>query len=228
MDYDAVGRITPEELEAVGVPIDGLYYLCGPIAFMDALSEGLAGLGVAVDRIHTEMFGAEGSLTPGIVAAPRRPPHQPDGEPGSGPLISFVRTGLNVHWSEARSSILELAEACDVPVRWSCRTGVCHTCETGLLDGTVDYSPEPLEAPADGNLLVCCRAPKPISRSTCDRPAHRAKVTGQATALREPMVPCPTSKAGLASRDQRRSGARTGRCHGLGRRPRAGQGAGRA
>ena len=88
-----------------------------------------------------------------------RPPHQPEGAPGSGPLISFVRTGLNVRWGEGDASILELAEACDVPVRWSCRTGVCHTCETGLLDGTVDYSPEPLEAPADGNLLVCCSRP---------------------------------------------------------------------
>jgi ferredoxin-NADP reductase len=159
-DYDAVGRITAEELEAAGVPIDGVFFLCGPTAFMDALSDGLAALGVAVDRIHTEVFGAEGSLTPGIVAAPKRSPHQPEGAAGSGPLISFVRTGLNVRWGEGRASILELAEACDVPVRWSCRTGVCHTCETGLLDGTVDYSPEPLEAPADGNLLVCCSRPE--------------------------------------------------------------------
>ncbi len=28
-------------------------------------------------------------------------------------------------------SLLELAEACDVPVRWSCRAGVCHNCEVG-------------------------------------------------------------------------------------------------
>jgi hypothetical protein len=40
--------------------------------------------------------------------------------------------------------LLELAEACSMPVGWSCRTGVCHTCETGLLTGTVDYSPEPV------------------------------------------------------------------------------------
>ncbi len=158
-DYDAVGRLTPEALEAAGVPIEGVYYLCGPTAFMDALREGLAALGVAAERVHTEIFGAEGSITPGVVAGPMRAPHQPEGAPGSGPLISFVRTGLNVRWGERRTSILELAEACDVPVRWSCRTGVCHTCETGLLDGTVDYSPEPLEAPADGNVLVCCSQP---------------------------------------------------------------------
>jgi hypothetical protein len=27
--------------------------------------------------------------------------------------------------------------AWDVPVRWSCRAGVCHTCETTLVSGTV-------------------------------------------------------------------------------------------
>ena len=158
-DYDAVGRITPEALESAGVPIDGVYYLCGPTAFMGALREGLAALGVADERVHTEVFGAEGSITPGVVAGPMRAPHQPEGAPGSGPLISFVRSGLNVRWGDGLASILELAEACDVPVRWSCRTGVCHTCETGLLDGTVDYSPEPLDAPAEGNLLVCCSHP---------------------------------------------------------------------
>jgi ferredoxin len=46
-----------------------------------------------------------------------------------------------------------------VPVQWSCRTGVCHTCETGLVAGDVDYEPEPVEPPAAGNVLVCCARP---------------------------------------------------------------------
>jgi len=55
--------------------------------------------------------------------------------------------------------LLELAEACDVPVRWSCRIGVCHTCMTGLIDGSITYNPEPLERPASGNVLLCCSQP---------------------------------------------------------------------
>ncbi|MGA7927852.1 MAG: 2Fe-2S iron-sulfur cluster-binding protein [Candidatus Sulfotelmatobacter sp.] len=47
----------------------------------------------------------------------------------------------------------------DVPVRWSCRTGVCHTCMTGLIGGSIIYNPEPLERPAPGNVLVCCSQP---------------------------------------------------------------------
>ncbi len=158
-DYDEVGHITPERIAAAGAPPDGEFYVCGPTPFMVAIRAGLSTLGVADARMHTETFGAEAPITPGITQAPTRPPHLPDGAAGTGPLVSFVRTGLNVRWDDAHASILELAEACDVPVRWSCRTGVCHTCETGLLEGQVGYAPDPLEAPATGNLLACCSQP---------------------------------------------------------------------
>src|SRR5438132_380440 len=76
------------------------------------------------------------------------------------PQLSFARSGITAHWNVSRyQSILELAEACDVPVRWSCRTGVCHNCESGLVSGAVVYGPEPLDKPADGNVLVCCSQP---------------------------------------------------------------------
>ncbi len=45
-------------------------------------------------------------------------------------------------------------------MRWSCRTGVCHTCEIGLIVGAVSYQPDPVEPPADGNALICCSQPK--------------------------------------------------------------------
>jgi ferredoxin len=73
--------------------------------------------------------------------------------------VSFARSGLTVRWDPACRSLLELAEACDVPVRWACRTGVCHSCETGLINGHVTYRPEPLDPPAEGNALTCCSQP---------------------------------------------------------------------
>ncbi len=51
------------------------------------------------------------------------------------------------------------ARRCSVPVKWSCRTGVCHTCETGLVSGKVSYQPDPLEQPAAGTALICCSQP---------------------------------------------------------------------
>ena len=95
------------------------------------------------------------------MAGAARAPHLPKDDAGTGFQISFARSGIAPRWSaSAYQSILELAEACDVPVRWSCRTGVCHNCESGLVAGSVDYAPDPLDAPADGNVLICCARPQ--------------------------------------------------------------------
>ncbi|TCL73830.1 MOSC and FAD-binding oxidoreductase domain-containing protein [Rhizobium sp. BK251] len=159
IDFDSRGRLDGRALEHLDFPRNGDFYVCGPSAFMNDLTAAVAGLGVAPDRIHTEMFGAAPSITPGIAASQHRPPHLPEGRPGSGALVSFARTGLAVRWDPMFHSVLELAEACDVPVRWSCRTGVCHTCEAGLISGSVSYQPSPIDAAADGNLLICCSQP---------------------------------------------------------------------
>lgn len=160
VDFDRRGRLDMHVLEQLNLRRDGDFYICGPIGFMSDLAAGLASFGVAKDRIRTEIFGTGPSMTPGIAASPREPPHLPAGPPGSGPMVSFARSGLNVRWGSSFKSLLELAEACDVPVRWSCRTGVCHNCETGLVAGNVSYRPEPIDAPADGNLLICCSRPE--------------------------------------------------------------------
>ena len=160
VDFDKVGRVGVPVFEEMGVPPDADFYICGPAAFMSGLVDGLAGWGVARDRLHTENFGSGQSKTPGIAAVPRRPPHPPAEAAEVGPLVSFTRSNLAVHWGSAFHSLLELAEACDVPVRWSCRTGVCHNCETGLISGSVIYRPDPVEPPAEGNLLICCSEPQ--------------------------------------------------------------------
>jgi ferredoxin-NADP reductase/MOSC domain-containing protein YiiM/ferredoxin len=159
VNFDTVGRVGVPVFEEIGVPPDADFYICGPAAFMSGLVDGLAGWGVARDRLHTENFGSGQSKTPGIVAVPRRPPHPPAEAAEVGPLVCFTRSNLAVRWGSAFHSLLELAEACDVPVRWSCRTGVCHNCETGLISGSVTYQPDPVEPPAEGNLLSCCSQP---------------------------------------------------------------------
>jgi ferredoxin len=109
--------------------------------------------------VHMELFGALESTTPGM-AQVAHTPHVPQGPPGHGPSVSFARSGITVAWDPKFESLLELAEACDVSVRWSCRTGVCHTCESGLISGSVSYQPEPLDMPAPGKLLICCSRPR--------------------------------------------------------------------
>jgi ferredoxin-NADP reductase len=160
VDYDAAGRLTVAVLEKLGVPRECDFYLCGPSAFLEHFTAGLAGWGVVRDRVHTETFGSGKSITPGVKTAPGSRPHAPAGSHGEGPRVSFARAGLTVSWNSKFQSLLELAEACEVQVRWACRTGVCHTCECGLISGSVKYDPEPLELPAAGNLLICCSRPR--------------------------------------------------------------------
>jgi ferredoxin-NADP reductase/MOSC domain-containing protein YiiM len=160
-DFDATGHLSQSVFDKMSVPRDADFYLCGPTRFMAGMKEELASLGVAAKQIHVELFNGSEPITPGVVGtATPRAPHLPERDTATGPLVSFARSGIAAHWNaSAYQSLLELAEACDVPVRWSCRTGVCHTCESGLISGAVVYGPEPLDQPAEGNLLVCCSQP---------------------------------------------------------------------
>ena len=159
-DYDAPGRLGLSALKLLGVPHDADFYLCGPGEFLRSLTSVLEEWSVSARQVFTEIFAAGEAIHPGIPNAQRRPPHQPAGTAGSGPQVSFTRSGLTVAWRPDWRSLLELAEACDVPVRWACRTGVCHTCECALISGAVEYRPEPLEPPAEGNVLICCSRPQ--------------------------------------------------------------------
>jgi ferredoxin-NADP reductase len=157
-DFDSPGHIDAALLERIGVSRDSDFYLCGPTSFLQNMRDGLRNWGVLPGSVHTEIFGSLEAITPGMAQVDHTP-HLPQGPPGSGPPVSFARSGITAAWDPKFGSLLELAEACDVPVRWSCRSGVCHTCMTGLISGSIAYNPEPLERPAPGNVLVCCSQP---------------------------------------------------------------------
>ncbi len=153
------GRVTAEVVAGLDLPLDADAYVCGPQAFMDDVVTALTGVGIDPARIHTERFGSRSPVNPGVVAVDAPPPHQPPGPPGTGPRVTFARSGLTAAWADGYASVLELAEACDVPTQWSCRTGVCHTCVTGVLSGEASYETPPLEAPGEDELLICSARP---------------------------------------------------------------------
>jgi ferredoxin-NADP reductase len=153
------GRLTKDKLTALAPPENANAYVCGPASFMTDMQAALRELGIDPAHIHTELFGALPSINPGLTGQGIQPPHQPPGPPGTGPLVTFARSGISTAFPEDKRNVLELADACDIPTRWSCRTGVCHTCVTPLLSGDVTYSPDPLEPPAEGEVLICCARP---------------------------------------------------------------------
>jgi ferredoxin-NADP reductase/MOSC domain-containing protein YiiM/ferredoxin len=159
-DFDVAGHLDGAVMDGHNVPVDADFYICGPSGFMHDITAALAARGTAPTRVCSEIFGPSKASAPGVVpTAAARAPHPPSGDPGAGEVVSFARSNLSVPWDPSFGSLLEFAEACDVAVRWSCRTGVCHTCQTGLVSGCVDYAPEPLEPAEPGRALICCSTP---------------------------------------------------------------------
>ena len=140
-DFDSAGRLTASLLADSSHRRDAEAYLCGPTPFMEEIGAGWLRC-VDASCIHTEPFGPAPGLTPGIAATRARTPTHLTANPetaqrSSSPAATSPYPGASC------ASLLELAEACDVPVRWSCRTGVCHNCETTLIAGGRRLQPRP-------------------------------------------------------------------------------------
>jgi len=156
----AAGRLTADKLTELAIPATANAYVCGPASFMADMQNALIALGISAASIHVELFGAMPSINPGVTEAARVLPHEPGVPAKTGPLVTFARSGIATRFPAGERSVLDLADACDVPTRWSCRTGVCHTCSTPLLSGSIGYSPVPLEPPAEGEVLICSAQPE--------------------------------------------------------------------
>jgi ferredoxin-NADP reductase/MOSC domain-containing protein YiiM len=155
-NFNATGHLSESILSDIRIPQDADVFVCGPNPFLADMKVALSHIGTPSERIHIEIFSSNEAPSGTSKVAP----HRPKDDVETGPLVSFARSGIAVHWTAvAYRSILELAEVCDVPVHWSCRTGVCHRCESGLISGSVAYEPEPLDRPPDGNVLICCAQP---------------------------------------------------------------------
>jgi ferredoxin-NADP reductase len=144
-DHDAVGRIEPEILRELDLPLDAAFHLCGPAPFLDALTAALRDAGVPEGRIRSERFASvqERGQTPFLQG---------------GAAVAFNRSGVQATWE--RGSLLDLAEAHGVQPESGCRMGACHACATPVLDGEVDHDPAPMAPPPDGSALLCCARPR--------------------------------------------------------------------
>ena len=157
--FDVAGRISLETIATAGIPVDADYYICGPDRFMTDLSASLIARGTAPEQVAMEAFGAAAVRRPPGLEGDRPAPHVPAGAPGPGPAVTFSRSSVTASWDPSYGNLLEFAEACDVPVNFGCRNGVCHLCESGVLTGDIEYVTEPLERPDAEHLLMCCAQP---------------------------------------------------------------------
>lgn len=73
--------------------------------------------------------------------------------------VTFAFSKKTLEWDDSFASLLEFAEANGLTPDFSCRSGICRSCECELLSGTLTYVTEPLETPDEGMALICCSKP---------------------------------------------------------------------
>ncbi|MGF6572850.1 ferredoxin-NADP reductase/predicted pyridoxine 5'-phosphate oxidase superfamily flavin-nucleotide-binding protein [Paraburkholderia sp. GAS333] len=162
--FDSAGEVRAPGVSAGRVGIDALkrvlpfddydFYLCGPERFMRDLYEGLRGLNVADERIRFEAFGPAS-----VKRTSTRAGTEIEAAPAVTVPVTFARSKQTLPWSSGDGSLLEFAEAHGIDAPSSCRSGMCGTCSTRLLSGSVRYDGE-VEAEIEaGSALVCMARP---------------------------------------------------------------------
>jgi ferredoxin-NADP reductase len=126
-------------------------FCCGPEGFMSAVRRAHAEAGGEAGRWHEESFVAEAA-----VAAVPDPSAAADAFP-----IRFEPAGVEV-LCRAGETLLEAGLRAGLPLRSSCRKGMCSTCRLSRLSGEVDMRQDgglfedEVEA---GDILACCSRP---------------------------------------------------------------------
>jgi ferredoxin-NADP reductase len=125
------GRLTVEFVcQHVIDLVSPAFFLCGPNGFMDNARQILSTLGVDPDRILKESFGETKRFTE---------PRPREARPAE--TVVFIHS-QKVCQASAGSTLLDLAEKNGVQIRYGCRQGLCGTCATRVLSGTVDMDVE--------------------------------------------------------------------------------------
>lgn len=119
------------------------FYCCGPQPMLQAFE--LACQGLPAEQIHLEYFNAK-------EAAPL---------PG-GFDVQLARSGVTVQVA-AGQSILDTLLAAGVTIPYSCREGICGSCEVRVLEGEPDHRDlvlSPSEQAENKVMMVCCSGSK--------------------------------------------------------------------
>lgn len=125
-------------------------YCCGPSGLMDAVARTALDAGIPKSATHFERFAAE--------------PAPAADEPAKSFTVVLHRSGARFSVAPG-ASILEALERNGHAVPFSCREGLCRSCELPLVCGEADHRDFVLsdeERAANKSILVC------VSRAACE------------------------------------------------------------
>ncbi len=142
-DLDAIVRSMPE---------GGLVYVCGPLPLLRAVEAAAeAAYGPDQDKVRFELFSRAGVE---IDEAP---------SPLDGDAYELVlaRSGHTLRL-KPDANILDTALALGIEIENDCRDGICGSCVTTVIAGTVDHRDLVLtkkEQAAMDQMMICCSRP---------------------------------------------------------------------
>jgi ferredoxin-NADP reductase len=153
-DYQHEGRVTVELFKQLLPSNNFEYFLCGPGAFMESITDDLRKWGVPDDWVHFEAFG------PASVKRAAKPETKVGVTfpPFGGLEVTFARTGRKLTWQGGGRSLLDLAEEGSIKIDAGCRAGNCGSCLVAIKSGTVEYIGTTGADVEQGSCLACiCR-----------------------------------------------------------------------
>jgi glycine betaine catabolism B len=163
------GRLTAAALQAIAPDLaERVIYTCGPPAYMAAVRRVLAESGYDMANYHEESFSFESLPVADRVAAdPLRLADEADSTESTADAdvatfdVEFVRSGRTITCS-AEQYVLDAAVGAGMRLPSSCTQGMCGTCKTTMLAGSVDMQHNggirPKEV-AQNKILICCSRP---------------------------------------------------------------------
>jgi tetrachlorobenzoquinone reductase len=142
-DQEPGGRMLDVAAIVAALPDGAHVYCCGPAGMLAAFERATAGL--PPQRVHLEYFAAK------------------DAPAATGGFsVKLQRDGRTVPVPPGQS-ILDALAAIGAEPPWSCREGVCGTCEVRVLDGVPDHHDmvlSPAQREANDRMMVCCSGAK--------------------------------------------------------------------
>ena len=134
------GRIDGDRLQTLGAPFfqpgaTDEFFVCGPNDMISAVSSALVQLGISAQNGHVEHFTLE------TVSASERTEKAPAVMEGSA-QVTVIMDGRRRTFTMALGdeTVLEAALSAGVELPYSCCAGVCATCRTKAVTGSVDMA----------------------------------------------------------------------------------------
>jgi ferredoxin-NADP reductase len=158
------GRITPEYLKlAVPDIVERIIMCCGPAPFMASARQMTSNLGVSAPSYHEESFDAA------VIDEDNLAIIEPQAVVAETFQVQFAKQARTIEVA-SRQTVLSCAKKAGLRIPSSCANGVCGTCKSKLVSGSVDMKhnggirQREIDA---GMFLPCCS--KPLTDLVIDR-----------------------------------------------------------